>query len=88
MYRESCWLQVCAACVSVFSVSEYRRKRVEQYDSHDFFRADNAAAMEIRKKCSNEALEDACDWLIGGGEVAVSAHCHSCQLKINLISFN
>ncbi|KAF4520444.1 hypothetical protein B566_EDAN004016 [Ephemera danica] len=55
----------------VFSVSEYRRKRTEQYDSHDFFRADNEAAMEIRKQCSFEALDDACDWLVHGGSVAV-----------------
>jgi hypothetical protein len=58
--------------ISVFTVSEYRRKFVEQYDSHDLFRADNHEAMEIRKKSSVAALEDAAQWLKEEGNVAVS----------------
>lgn len=56
----------------MFSVSEYRRKRTEQYDSHDFFRADNEAAMEIRKLCVSEAMDDACEWINNEGTIAVS----------------
>ncbi|PNF19507.1 6-phosphofructo-2-kinase/fructose-2,6-bisphosphatase [Cryptotermes secundus] len=55
----------------VFTVSEYRRKLVEQYDSHDLFRADNREAMEIRKKSSVTAMEDAALWLKEEGNVAV-----------------
>lgn len=55
----------------VFTVSEYRRKLVEQYDSHDLFRADNHEAMEIRKKSSVAAMEDAAQWLKEEGNVAV-----------------
>ena len=58
--------------VSVFTVSEYRRKLEEQYDSHDLFRADNHEAMEIRKKSSVAAMEDAAQWLKEEGNVAVS----------------
>jgi 6-phosphofructo-2-kinase. len=58
--------------ISVFTVSEYRRKFVEQYDSHDLFRADNHEAMEIRKKSSVAAMEDAAQWLKEEGNVAVS----------------
>jgi hypothetical protein len=45
---------------------------VEQYDSHDLFRADNREAMEIRKKSSVAAVEDAALWLKEVGNVAVS----------------
>jgi hypothetical protein len=45
---------------------------VEQYDSHDLFRADNREAMEIRKKSSVAAMEDAALWLKEEGNVAVS----------------
>lgn len=55
----------------VFNVGEYRRKATLQYKSHDFFRADNKQAMEIREKCAMDALEDVCSWLNSGGEVAV-----------------
>lgn len=58
--------------ISVFTVSEYRRKFVEQYDSHDLFRADNHEAMEIRKKSSVAAMEDAAQWLKEEGNIAVS----------------
>jgi hypothetical protein len=45
---------------------------VEQYDSHDLFRADNREAMEIRKKSSVAATEDAALWLKEEGNVAAS----------------
>ncbi|ELT99741.1 hypothetical protein CAPTEDRAFT_161796 [Capitella teleta] len=55
----------------VFNVGEYRRKATELYKTHDFFRPDNEEAMNIRQKCALDALEDLCQWLQGGGEVAV-----------------
>ncbi|CAH1970732.1 unnamed protein product [Acanthoscelides obtectus] len=56
----------------VFNLGEYRRHATSAYRSHEFFRADNAAAMAIRRQCALEALRDACRWLSdGGGEVAV-----------------
>lgn len=56
----------------MFSVSFYRRKHIELYNSHDLFRADNEEACEIRKQCAAEAMEDASDWLKSEGDVAVS----------------
>lgn len=48
---------------SVYDISEYRRKHVKQYDSHEMFRADNLPAWRIRQQSFREALEDAADWL-------------------------
>lgn len=57
----------------VFNLGEYRRNVTTAYRNHDFFRADNDAAMAIRTNCAKHALEDVMDWLEnGGGEVAVS----------------
>lgn len=42
------------------------------YKNHEFFRHDNKEAMAIRTKCAMDALRDVCQWLEGGGEVAVS----------------
>lgn len=61
---------------------------MEQYDSHDLFRADNCEAMEIRKKSSVGAMEDAALWLKEEGNVAVRKHatnlivvqCNSCDI--------
>ena len=39
------WLLLLA----VFNVGEYRRRATLQYRTHDFFRADNKEAMEIRE---------------------------------------
>ncbi|GAB6023015.1 hypothetical protein CHUAL_007105 [Chamberlinius hualienensis] len=55
----------------VFNVGEYRRLATVTYKNHDFFRPDNIEAVAVRDKCAIEALEDACDWLKKGGEVAV-----------------
>lgn len=41
------------------------------YKNHEFFRQDNAEAMAIRAQCAVDALEDVCQWLESGGEVAV-----------------
>ncbi|KAF7286827.1 hypothetical protein GWI33_003884 [Rhynchophorus ferrugineus] len=48
---------------AVYDISEYRRKRMKQYESHEMFRADNLPAWRIRQKSFREGLEDACDWL-------------------------
>lgn len=55
----------------VFNLGEYRRHATSAYKSHEFFRQDNAEAMAIRTQCAVEALEDVCQWLENGGEVAV-----------------
>lgn len=47
----------------VYDISEYRRKHMEQYGSHEMFRADNLPAWRIRQQSFREALEEACDWL-------------------------
>lgn len=56
----------------MFSVSSYRRKHIESYDSHNLFRIDNLEAFEIRQLSIHEAQEDASDWLKTTGEIAVS----------------
>lgn len=55
----------------VFNLGEYRRHATSAYRSHEFFRQDNEAAMAIRAHCCTLALEDVCQWLENGGEVAV-----------------
>lgn len=55
----------------VFNLGEYRRHKTTAYKNHAFFRPDNAEAMVIRTQCALEALQDVCDWLNNGGEVAV-----------------
>ncbi|XP_053951109.1 6-phosphofructo-2-kinase/fructose-2,6-bisphosphatase 1 [Anastrepha ludens] len=56
----------------VFNLGEYRRCATTAYKSHEFFRADNEAAMAIRARCANQALHDSCEWLLSGlGSVAV-----------------
>ncbi|KAL5014047.1 hypothetical protein ScPMuIL_008317 [Solemya velum] len=54
-----------------FNVGEYRRAATVDYRGHDFFRADNKEATEIRTQCAMMACEDACRYLQNGGEVAV-----------------
>ena len=55
----------------MFNVGEYRRQATTAYKNHDFFRGDNKAAMAIRSKCAQEALDDVSQWIDNGGEVAV-----------------
>ncbi|KAI8437148.1 hypothetical protein MSG28_010497 [Choristoneura fumiferana] len=50
---------------------------------HEFFRADNKEAMAIRQQCALDALHDVCEWLVKGGEVAVSiATCVLCLTTV------
>lgn len=58
----------------VFNLGEYRRHATSAYKSHEFFRQDNQEAMTIRTTCAMKALEDVCQWLNEGGEVAVSSY--------------
>ncbi|CAG9773856.1 unnamed protein product [Ceutorhynchus assimilis] len=56
----------------VYDISEYRRKHMKQYATHEMFRADNLPAWRIRQQSFREALEEACDWLATRGhQVAV-----------------
>ncbi|XP_029731474.2 6-phosphofructo-2-kinase/fructose-2,6-bisphosphatase isoform X3 [Aedes albopictus] len=55
----------------VFNLGEYRRLATDAYRSHEFFRPDNEVAMAIRQHCAEMALQDVCQWLENGGEVAV-----------------
>lgn len=56
----------------VFSISFYRRRQVEVYDSHEIFRVDNEEANEIIQQSAKEAMEDALDFLKSEGSIAVS----------------
>lgn len=58
-------------CISVFNLGEYRRHKTTAYKNHEFFRPDNEEAMALRAQCAIEALQDVCQWLNNGGEVAV-----------------
>ncbi|XP_052779610.1 6-phosphofructo-2-kinase/fructose-2,6-bisphosphatase-like isoform X2 [Mya arenaria] len=55
----------------VFNVGEYRRAATDKYRSHVFFDTTNSEALAIRQKCALMAIDDACSFLKGGGEVAV-----------------
>ncbi|XP_028414646.1 LOW QUALITY PROTEIN: 6-phosphofructo-2-kinase/fructose-2,6-bisphosphatase-like [Dendronephthya gigantea] len=46
----------------VFNVGEYRRNVVGADRKHDFFRADNTEAIEIRRGCAMDALKDVARW--------------------------
>jgi 6-phosphofructo-2-kinase. len=71
---------------TVFSVSAYRRKHLELYNSHDIFRVDNTEGYNIRQLSAREAQEDATKWLKNDGEVAVSLQSKiHCTLFIFLI---
>ncbi|XP_052278547.1 6-phosphofructo-2-kinase/fructose-2,6-bisphosphatase-like isoform X2 [Dreissena polymorpha] len=55
----------------VFNVGEYRRAATDQYRNHNFFDTSNSEALALRQKCALMAIDDACNFLLGGGEVAV-----------------
>ncbi|KAK9722966.1 Histidine phosphatase superfamily (branch 1) [Popillia japonica] len=69
----------------VFNLGEYRRHATAAYKSHDFFRQDNTEAMAIRQQCAVEALQDVCQWLEKGGEVAVFDATNSTKDRRNVI---
>ncbi|KPJ04801.1 6-phosphofructo-2-kinase/fructose-2,6-biphosphatase [Papilio xuthus] len=55
----------------VFDCSEYRRKHMALYGSHDIFRADNQQGSAIRRQSAREAVQDAVLWLKEGNSVAI-----------------
>lgn len=55
----------------VFDCSEYRRRHMALYGSHDIFRADNQQGSAIRRKSAREAVQDAVLWLKDGNSVAI-----------------
>ncbi|XP_054268628.1 6-phosphofructo-2-kinase/fructose-2,6-bisphosphatase-like isoform X1 [Macrosteles quadrilineatus] len=61
----------------VFSISFYRRKHIELYDSHEIFRADNEEAYEIIQQSAKEAMEDALDFLKSEGKIAILDGTHA-----------
>lgn len=69
----------------VFNLGEYRRHVTTAYKSHEFFRPDNKEAMAIRTQCCLDALQDVCNWLRAGGEVAVFDATNSTMERRNMI---
>ncbi|XP_063386975.1 6-phosphofructo-2-kinase/fructose-2,6-bisphosphatase-like [Cydia fagiglandana] len=55
----------------VFNCSEYRRRHMALYGTHDIFRADNAQGSAIRRQSAHEAVQDAVLWLKDGNSVAI-----------------
>ncbi|VVC93248.1 unnamed protein product [Leptidea sinapis] len=55
----------------VFDCSEYRRKHMALYGTHDIFRADNQQGSAIRRQSAREAVQDAVLWLKDGNSVAI-----------------
>ncbi|KRT82438.1 hypothetical protein AMK59_4315, partial [Oryctes borbonicus] len=62
-HRLGRYLNFTGDVTKVFDISEYRRKHVTKYSSHEMFRADNLPAYQIRQQSFREALEDAAKWL-------------------------
>lgn len=71
MFRE---LQCTVNLVSVFRVSDYRRKRVEPHISRELLRSDNAANNALMALAQRDAMLDCSAWLASGNSVAVSIH--------------
>lgn len=70
----------------VFNVGEYRRNKVSQSQSQaEFFDPHNEEAVNLRDQLAKEALYDMCDWLKGGGEIAVYDATNSCRSRRNMI---
>ncbi|XP_022121663.2 6-phosphofructo-2-kinase/fructose-2,6-bisphosphatase [Pieris rapae] len=55
----------------VFDCSEYRRRHMALYGTHDIFRADNQQGSAIRRQSAQEAVQDAVLWLKEGNGVAI-----------------
>ncbi|GFO44995.1 6-phosphofructo-2-kinase/fructose-2,6-bisphosphatase [Plakobranchus ocellatus] len=66
------YLNWIGVSTKVFNVGEYRRAKTDKYRNHEFFKADNTQAKELRSRVAMLAMEDAAKFLEkGGGEVAV-----------------
>ncbi|GBP28387.1 hypothetical protein EVAR_102959_1 [Eumeta japonica] len=55
----------------VFDCSEYRRRHMALYGTHDIFRADNLQGSAVRRRSAREAVTDAILWLKEGNSVAI-----------------
>lgn len=53
-------------------MTEYRRKILFPYASHEMFRADNLEALRVRQQSIRDAMKDAADYLKNGNTIAVS----------------
>ncbi|KAK9708821.1 6-phosphofructo-2-kinase [Popillia japonica] len=62
-HRLSRYLNFIGETTKILDISEYRRKHVTKYSSHEMFRADNLPAYRIRQQSFREALEDSAKWL-------------------------
>ncbi|CAH1116028.1 unnamed protein product [Phaedon cochleariae] len=61
--RLSRYLNYTGDRTEVYDISEYRRRHMQCYDSHEMFRADNLPAWRIRQQSFREALDEAAAWL-------------------------
>ena len=61
--RLSRYLNFTGDNTKVLDISDYRRRHMEKYASHEMFRADNLPAWRLRQQSFREALEDAAVWL-------------------------
>ncbi|XP_012273881.1 6-phosphofructo-2-kinase/fructose-2,6-bisphosphatase isoform X2 [Orussus abietinus] len=55
----------------VMRVSDYRRKRLELYASHELFRPDHVANSTLRALAQRDAMHDCASWLASGNSVAI-----------------
>lgn len=69
-HKLSRYMNWIGTSTEVFSVCDYCRRHIELYN-HNMFRADNREALEMRQRSTLEAMEDATQWLKGGGQVAI-----------------
>ncbi|XP_066978255.1 6-phosphofructo-2-kinase/fructose-2,6-bisphosphatase-like isoform X2 [Macrobrachium rosenbergii] len=69
----------------VFNLGEYRRRATQKYKNHNFFRSDNEEAMALRNRCAMDALDDVCEWLDNGGEVAVFDATNTTMMRRRMI---
>jgi 6-phosphofructo-2-kinase/fructose-2,6-biphosphatase len=55
----------------VMRVSDYRRKKLERYASHELFRPDHEANVALRALAQRDAMQDCASWLATGNSVAI-----------------
>lgn len=59
----------------VMRVSDYRRKKLELYGTHELFRPDHAANSDLRLLATRDAMHDCAGWLASGNTVAILDGC-------------
>uniref|UniRef100_A0A8C7K6V4 6-phosphofructo-2-kinase/fructose-2,6-biphosphatase 1 n=1 Tax=Oncorhynchus kisutch TaxID=8019 RepID=A0A8C7K6V4_ONCKI len=74
----------------VFNLGQYRREAVQSYKNFEFFRPDNEEAMQIRRACATNALEDVVIYFSKEhGQVAVfDATNTTRERRISIVSFS